>query len=153
MTIGLSMNGCSHSKNQFEGKKQDWLDQKFGLRWGQRLEAVQAELWFLFSSSIKRNTKLKVSRKLPTHPTPNPCFSLMCDLRTGTWIRGGVGWLGSFPETETDLKKGGSMQEWQMLCLIAFFLILVDAPLCNGDVEDTDSRSVDMESIPEQKGQ
>lgn len=25
------------------------------------------------------------------------------------------------------------------------------APLCNGDVEDTDSRSVDMESIPEQK--
>ena len=40
-----------------------------------------------------------------------------------------------------------------MLCLIAFFLISVDALLCNGDVEDTDSRSVDMESIPEQKGQ
>ena len=40
-----------------------------------------------------------------------------------------------------------------MLCLIAFFLISVDVPLSNGDVEDTDSRSVDMESIPEQKGQ
>ena len=33
---------------------------------------------------------VKVSGKLSTHPTPNPCFSLTCDLRAETWVRGGV---------------------------------------------------------------
>ena len=33
MTIGLSLNRCSHSKkNQFDEREQDWLVQKFGLR-------------------------------------------------------------------------------------------------------------------------
>ena len=30
MTIGLSINGCSHSKNRFDEREQDWLVQKFG---------------------------------------------------------------------------------------------------------------------------
>ena len=32
MTNGLSVNGCSHSKNQFDGTEQDLLVQRFGLR-------------------------------------------------------------------------------------------------------------------------
>ena len=32
MTIGLSINGCSHSKNQFDGREQDLLVQRFGPR-------------------------------------------------------------------------------------------------------------------------
>ena len=35
------------------------------------------------------------SGKLPTHPTPNPCFSLTCDLRAETLGRGVEG--GQFP--------------------------------------------------------
>ena len=30
MTIGLPLNGCLHSKNQFDERKQDWLVQKLG---------------------------------------------------------------------------------------------------------------------------
>ena len=50
---------------------------------------------------IKSNTKFKILNKkrstrktfskLPIHPTPNQCFSLTCDLRKETWVRGGVG--------------------------------------------------------------
>ena len=32
MTIGLSISGCLHSKNQFDGREQDLLVQRFGLR-------------------------------------------------------------------------------------------------------------------------
>ena len=32
MSIGLSINGCSHSRNQFDGRQQDLLVQGFGLR-------------------------------------------------------------------------------------------------------------------------
>ena len=45
----LSINGCSHLKNKktvwqwFDGIKQYWLAQKFGLRWLQRLYEIQAE--------------------------------------------------------------------------------------------------------------
>ena len=45
----LSINGCSHLKNKktvwqwFDGIKQHWLAQKFGLRWLQRLYEIQAE--------------------------------------------------------------------------------------------------------------
>ena len=39
MTIGLSINGCSLSKNQFDERKRDWLVQKFGLRRPQRFES------------------------------------------------------------------------------------------------------------------
>ena len=30
--------------------------------------------------------------------------------------------------------------------------MIVETALCNGDIPDADSKSVDMESIPEQKG-
>ena len=43
MTIDLSINGCSHSQNQFDDKKQNLLVQKFGRRRLQRLGAIQAE--------------------------------------------------------------------------------------------------------------
>ena len=43
MTFGLSINGCSPSKNQFDEKKHDWIAQKFGLRRPQRLFAIQCE--------------------------------------------------------------------------------------------------------------
>ena len=44
----------------------------------------------------------------------------------------------------------------QQLCLtidLCICLLIEDGMLCNGDVQDTDSKSVDMESISEQKGQ
>ena len=45
MTIfGLLINRCTHSKNQVEESKQDWLVQTFGLRRRRRLaDAIQAE--------------------------------------------------------------------------------------------------------------
>ena len=44
ITIGLlSINWCSHSENQFDKRKQDWLVQKFELRQPQMLDAVQVE--------------------------------------------------------------------------------------------------------------
>ena len=55
MTSGLSLNGCSHSKNQFDERKQDWLVQKFMLRWLQRVDAIQAEA--LFCPTQSRNQK------------------------------------------------------------------------------------------------
>ena len=48
----LSLNGCSHSKKQFDERKQDWLVQKLLLRWLQRLDAIQAET--LFSHSVRK---------------------------------------------------------------------------------------------------
>ena len=47
MTVRLSVNGCSHSKSQFDKIKQDSLVQKVGLRRLQRLDVIQAELPFL----------------------------------------------------------------------------------------------------------
>ena len=47
MTVRLSVNGCSHSKSQFDEIKQDSLVQKFGLRRLQRLDVIQAEPPFL----------------------------------------------------------------------------------------------------------
>jgi len=47
MTIGLTINRCSHSKNQFNQREQDWLVQKLGLRLLQRFDVIQAESPFL----------------------------------------------------------------------------------------------------------
>ena len=52
-----------------------------------------SEAMFTQNSFSCRHTHTK--RKLPTHPTPNPGFSLTCDLRAETWVWGGVG--GQFP--------------------------------------------------------
>ena len=41
MTIGLSINGCSHSKNQFDERELDWLVQKFGLQRLQRFDLIR----------------------------------------------------------------------------------------------------------------
>ena len=38
----------------------------------------------------RRNTR-KTFSKLLIHPTLNLCFSVTCDLRAETWVRGGVG--------------------------------------------------------------
>ena len=43
----LSINGCWHSENQFEEVEQDWLVQKFGLRWLHRLDVIEVERAFL----------------------------------------------------------------------------------------------------------
>ena len=47
MTVRLSINGCSHSKSQFDEIKQDSQVQEFGLRRHQRLDVIQAEPPFL----------------------------------------------------------------------------------------------------------
>ena len=47
MTARLSVNGCSHTKSQFDQFKQDSQVQKRGLRRVQRFEAIQAEPPFL----------------------------------------------------------------------------------------------------------
>ena len=57
MASGLSLNGCWHSKNQFEERKQDWLVQKFMLRWLQRLDAIQAET---LVSPLSQETKRRL---------------------------------------------------------------------------------------------
>ena len=46
MTIVLWKNRCSHSKNQFDERKQDWLEEKFGLWRLKKLDTVQAEPLF-----------------------------------------------------------------------------------------------------------
>ena len=46
----------------------------------------------MFWPKLCKQGSVKVSGKLPkTHSTPNPCFSLTCDLRAETWVRGGLG--------------------------------------------------------------
>ena len=47
ITISLSINRYSHSKNQFDQREQDWLVHKLGLRWLQRFDVIQAEPPFL----------------------------------------------------------------------------------------------------------
>ena len=47
MTSGLSINGCAHSKNHCDERKQDSLVQTFGLRRPQRFDAIQAPPPFL----------------------------------------------------------------------------------------------------------
>ena len=48
MTIGLSMNGSSYSKKtRLTREKHDWLVQKLWLWWLQKLDAIQAEPYFL----------------------------------------------------------------------------------------------------------
>ena len=42
-SIRLSINGCSHSENQFDERKQDWPVQRFDLQRLQRLDPIQAE--------------------------------------------------------------------------------------------------------------
>ena len=49
MTIGLSINGCSHSKNQFDDRELDWLVQKFGLRRLQRFDVIRGDFPESFS--------------------------------------------------------------------------------------------------------
>ena len=43
-SVRLSINGCAHSENQFDERKQDWLVQKFDLQRLQRLDPIQALL-------------------------------------------------------------------------------------------------------------
>ena len=44
MTVSLSIKGYTDSKNQFDEKRQDWLDKRFKLGPLQRLGAIYAEL-------------------------------------------------------------------------------------------------------------
>ena len=53
---GLSLNGCSHSKNQFEERKQDWLVQKFMLRWLKGLTRFRQKLFFPAQSRNQKET-------------------------------------------------------------------------------------------------
>ena len=50
MTIGLSINGCSHSKNHFDEWKQGWLVKDLWTAASSKLEAIQA---VSFSQEIK----------------------------------------------------------------------------------------------------
>ena len=47
MTISLWKNRFPHSKNQFDERKQEWLEQKFWLWRLQKLDTIQAEPLFL----------------------------------------------------------------------------------------------------------
>ena len=51
------MNESSHSKNQFDERKQDWVVEKFWLRPPQRLNAIQAEspffTWLILEAVVK----------------------------------------------------------------------------------------------------
>ena len=58
MTVRLSVNGCSHTKSQFDQFKQDSQVQKRGLRRVQRFEAIQAEPPFLLLDQEVDKTRL-----------------------------------------------------------------------------------------------
>ena len=47
MNIDLSINGCSHSKKQFDDKKEDFPEQKFELRQERLQDAIQTKPSFL----------------------------------------------------------------------------------------------------------
>ena len=64
-TIGLSIKRCSHSKNQFDERKRDWLVQKFGLRRLFKLDAIQADrASFSPPTLIKETTKGSSAHKV-----------------------------------------------------------------------------------------
>ena len=50
MTVGLSLNGCSHSKNHFDERKQGWLVKDLWTAAASKLEAIQV---VSFSQEIK----------------------------------------------------------------------------------------------------
>ena len=62
MIVGLSVNRCSHSVNQFDERKQDWLVQKFGLRRLQRIYVIQAEPPLLFFCLLDKS---RLARRVP----------------------------------------------------------------------------------------
>ena len=62
----LSLNGCLHWKNQFDKRKQDGLVQKFGLRWLQRVDMIQAEPLFLLLSKKKQQKEALLAGCIPT---------------------------------------------------------------------------------------
>ena len=58
MTIGLSINRCSNSKNQFDERKHDWLVQKFGCGDLKGLTQFRQSLLVFFSLKAKgRSTR------------------------------------------------------------------------------------------------
>ena len=69
----LSLNGCSHWKNRFDERKQDWLVQKFGLRRLQRVDAIQAE------PSVKKKTKGGSARRVSFHRRLSLVAPVVCD--------------------------------------------------------------------------
>ena len=62
MIVGLSVNRYSHSVNQFDERKQDWLVQKFGLRRLQRIYVIQAEPPLLFFCLLDKS---RLARRVP----------------------------------------------------------------------------------------
>ena len=76
----------------------------------------------MFWPKLCKQGSVKVSGKLhKTHSTPNPCFSLTCDLRAETWVRGGLG--GKFPRNVNwSVNQTKSVQgAWRFLFLSHLF--------------------------------
>ena len=65
MTIGLSINRCSHSKNQFDERKHDWLVQKSGC--GDLKGLTQFRQSLLVFSSLK--AKGRSTRRVRKNPS------------------------------------------------------------------------------------
>ena len=90
-TSGLSMSECSHSKNQFNERKQDWVVEKFWLRLLQGFNAIQAVSCFHLmgsGSSSKMTSRANGPLgKLIRISTSFPGFSLF--LRESTLIAAG----------------------------------------------------------------
>ena len=63
----LSINGYWHSENQFEEVEQDWLVQKFGLRWLHRLDVIEVERTFLLHNQEDRMRFRSKGGRLHTH--------------------------------------------------------------------------------------
>ena len=69
--FGLLINRCTHSKNQLEESKQDWLVQTFGLRRRRRLaDAIQAECPSPPPPRSRRGKKALVTGWLCIHFSP-----------------------------------------------------------------------------------
>ena len=91
--------------------------------WRKKTRLTSPEVWAAASSVAWRDSggasfSPPPSGKLPTHPTPTPCFSLTCNLRPKTWIRGGAG--GQFPSNLIWFKEA-LLAGWNSTSVQLFF--------------------------------
>ena len=119
-TIGLSIKRCSHSKNQFDERKRDWLVQKFGLRRLFKLDAIQADrASFSPPTLIKETTKGSSAHKVffsVADPPGAPSLNFRSNVRPegpkkkfGDWgppLISGSGWPPPPPPTPSPLSQG-----------------------------------------------
>ena len=79
MTFGLSINGCSHSKNTFDKREHDWLVQKFELRRPPRFDMNSGRACFSPpQSQSRRQKKALLAGWMPLAILKKMCMFIGC---------------------------------------------------------------------------